>query len=62
MKRLKKRILRENLINDTYSFIYAIRDQKLKLEASFHPGKQASIEVILEETDKHTDKRPVLFE
>jgi hypothetical protein len=61
MKRLKKGILREHLVNNTYSFKCAIRDRTLRLKASFSPGRQANIEVILEETDKHTDKRPVFL-
>jgi hypothetical protein len=61
MKRLKEGILRKHLINNEYSFRYTIRDQTLRLKAVFHPGRQASIEVTLEETDKHTDKGPILF-
>jgi hypothetical protein len=62
MKRLKKGILQKHLVNNTYSFIYTIRDQMLRLKTVFHPGRHTSIEITLEETDKRTDKRPVLFE
>jgi hypothetical protein len=62
MKQLKRRVLQEHLVNNAYSFICTIRDQTLRLKVVFHPGRHASIEVTLEETDKHTNKRPVLFE
>jgi hypothetical protein len=61
MKRLKRDILRENLVNNTYSFKCAIRDRTLRLKAMFRPGRQASIDVTLEETDGHTDNGPVSF-
>jgi hypothetical protein len=60
IKRLKG-ILREHLVNSTYSFICGIKSQTLKLKASFHPGRQASIEVTLEETTGHTDNSPVPY-
>jgi hypothetical protein len=61
MKQLKSNILREHLVNNTYSFICIIRDQTLRLDMVFHRGRQAKIQVTLEETDKHTDNGPVSF-
>jgi hypothetical protein len=61
MKRLKKGILREHLVNNTYSFICAIKGQTLKLKAVFHPGKRASIEVTLEEIVGRVDNGPVPY-
>jgi hypothetical protein len=61
MKRLKEVILREHLVNNAYSFRCTIKDQTLRLKALFRPGRQTCIEVILEETDKYANKRPVLF-
>jgi hypothetical protein len=61
MKRLKKGILREHLINNTYSFLCAIRDQTLRLKAVFHPGRQANIEVTLEETAGRVDNGPIPY-
>jgi hypothetical protein len=62
IKRLKENILQKHLVNNTYSFECTIKDQTLKLEAVFQPGKQASIVVTLKETIKYTGKRPLLFE
>jgi hypothetical protein len=62
IKRLKRNILQEHLINNTYSFECAIKDQTLKLEAEFQPGKQASIVVTLKKVTKYTDEKPFLFE
>jgi hypothetical protein len=50
IKRLKEGILREHLVNNTYSFICTIKNQPLRFRAVFHSGRQASIEVTLEET------------
>jgi hypothetical protein len=61
MKRLKKGILREHLVNNTYSFLCDIKGQTLRLKASFHPGRQASIEVTLEETTGRVENGPVPF-
>jgi hypothetical protein len=62
IKRLKKVILRKHLVNNLYSFECTIKDQTLKLEAAFRPGKQVSIVVTLKEAIKYTDKKPVPFE
>jgi hypothetical protein len=61
IKQLQKRILRNHMVNDTYSFECAIDGQTLRLKALFHPGKRASIEVTLEETDEHIDKKPIPY-
>jgi hypothetical protein len=61
MKRLKRGILREHLVNNAYSFKCNIRDQILRLKSVFHPGRQASIEVTLEETVGHADNGPVPY-
>jgi DNA helicase IV len=61
MRRLKKGILREHLVNNTYSFMCNIKDQTLRLKAIFHPGRQASIEVILEETIGRVGNGPVPY-
>jgi DNA helicase IV len=61
MKRLKKGILREHLVNNTHSFKCDIKGQTLRLKASFHPGRRASIEVILEETTGRVNNSPVLY-
>jgi hypothetical protein len=61
IERLRK-ISREHLVNNTYSFECAIGARMLRLEIVFHPGKQSSIEVTLKKTINYTDKRPVLFE
>jgi hypothetical protein len=61
MKRLHKEILRKHLVNNIYSFTCVIRGQPLKLEAVFHPSKQASIEVTLKKTTEYTRNKPILF-
>jgi hypothetical protein len=61
MKQLKRGILQEHLVNNTYSFICTVRGQTLRLKAVFHPGRHANIEVTLEETDKHIYRKPSLF-
>jgi hypothetical protein len=61
MKQLEKSILQEHLVNNTYSFLCAIRDQTLRLKASFRPGKRSLIEITLEETDLRTNRGPILF-
>jgi hypothetical protein len=61
MKRLKKGILREHLVSNTYSFKCTIRDQTLRLKALFRPGKRAGIEVTLEETTGRIDNGPVPY-
>jgi hypothetical protein len=61
VERLKNGILREHLVNNEHSFVCAIRDRTLKLKASFHPGKQASIDVTLEETDERVENGPFPF-
>jgi hypothetical protein len=61
MKRLKKGILREHLVNNTYSFKCAVRGQTLKLKAKFYPGRQANIEITLKETVGRIDNGPVPF-
>jgi hypothetical protein len=61
MKRLKKGILREHLVNNIYSFKCTIRDQTLRLKALFRPGKRAGIEVTLEETIGRVDNVPVPY-
>jgi hypothetical protein len=61
IERLKEIILREHMVNNTYSFKCAIRDQTLRLKVVFHPGKQASIKVTLEETVGRMDNGPVPF-
>jgi hypothetical protein len=61
IKRLKEDILREHLVNNTYSFICDIRGQALRLKAPFHPGRQASIKITLEETVGRVDNGPVLY-
>jgi hypothetical protein len=61
MKRLKKGILQEHLVNNTYSFICDIKGQTLKLKASFSPNRQASIEVTLEEIAGRIENGPVPF-
>jgi hypothetical protein len=60
MKRLKG-ILREHLVNNTYSFICDIKGQTLRLRASLRPGRRASIEVALEETVGRVENGPVPF-
>jgi hypothetical protein len=62
IKQLKKVILRKHMVNNLYSFECTIKDQTLKLEAVFQPGKQASIVVTLKKVTEYTDKRPVPFE
>jgi hypothetical protein len=62
IKQLKKVILRKHMVNNLYSFECTIKDQTLKLEAVFQPGKQASIVITLKRAIKYTDKRPVPFE
>jgi hypothetical protein len=62
MNRLKKGILQEHLVNNTYSFICVVRDQTLRLKAVFRPGRQASIEVTLEEIVGRINNGPVSFE
>jgi hypothetical protein len=62
MRRLEKSILQKYLVNNTFSSEYAIRDRMLSLEATFYPGKQANIKVILKKTTKYANKFPVLFE
>jgi hypothetical protein len=62
IKRLKENILQKHLINNTYSFECTIKDQTLKLEAAFQPGKQATIVVTLMEATQYTDEKPFLFE
>jgi hypothetical protein len=61
MKRLKKGILREHLVKNTYSFVCDIRGRILRLKALLHPGRQASMEVTLEETVGRIDNGPVPF-
>jgi hypothetical protein len=61
MKRLKKGILREHLVNNEYSFICDIRGQTLKLKAAFRPGRRAIIDVTLEETTGRVENGPVPF-
>jgi hypothetical protein len=61
IKRLKRKILREHLVNNEYSFKCVIRDQTLRLKASFHPGRQASIKVTLEEIVGRVANGPVPF-
>jgi hypothetical protein len=61
MKRLKRNILQEHLVNNTYSFICDIKGRTLRLKASFHPGRQANIEVTLEETTGRIDNGPVPY-
>jgi hypothetical protein len=61
MRRLKEGILQKHLVNNIYSFICDVRGQTLKLKTVFHPGRQASIEVTLEETTGRVDKGPVPF-
>jgi hypothetical protein len=61
MKRLKEGILREHLVNNTYSFICNIKGQALKLKALLQPGRQTSIEVTLEETVGRIDNGPVSY-
>jgi hypothetical protein len=62
MKRLNKDILRRYLVNNTYSFEYAIKTQMLRLETVFHPGRQTNIVITLKETIKYTGEKPALFE
>jgi hypothetical protein len=62
IKRLKEDILQKHMINNLYSFECTIKDQTLRLEAVFQPGKQTSIVVTIKETIKYTDERPILFE
>jgi hypothetical protein len=59
MKRLKG-ILREHLVNNTYSFICDIKGQTLKLKASLHPDKRI-IEITLEETTGRVENGPIPF-
>jgi hypothetical protein len=61
IKRLKEDILQKHFKN-LYSFECTIKDQTLKLEVVFQPGRQASIVVTLMEAIKYTDKKPVTFE
>jgi DNA helicase IV len=61
MKQLKKSILREHLVNNTYSFLCDIKGQTLRLTSSFSPGRQAYIEVTLEETVGRVDNGPVPY-
>jgi hypothetical protein len=42
-----------------YSFICDIKGQTLKLKAAFHPSRQASIEVTLEEIAERVDNSPI---
>jgi hypothetical protein len=60
-KRLKEGILRDYSVNNTYSFICAIKCQPLNLMAVIHPGKHTSIEATLEETVGRVDNGPVLY-
>jgi hypothetical protein len=60
MKRLKG-ILQKHLVNNTYSFICDIKGQTLRLKAVFRQGRQASIEVTLEETTGHVDNGPIPY-
>jgi hypothetical protein len=62
MKRLKKMILQKCLIDNEYSFICDINGRTLRLKTLFHPGRQANIEVTLEEIVEHVDNGPVPFE
>jgi hypothetical protein len=61
IKQLKRGCLRGHLVNNTYSFTCAIKGQTLKLRTVFHPGRHASIEVTLEETDERIDNIPVPY-
>jgi hypothetical protein len=61
IKQLKRGILQEHLINNTYSFICGINGQTLRLKASFHPGRQASIEITLEETTGRVNNGSIPF-
>jgi hypothetical protein len=61
MKRLKKGVLREHLVNKTYAFLCNIKGQALRLKVSLHPGRQTSIEVTLEETDGRVDNGPIPY-
>jgi hypothetical protein len=61
MRRLRRGLLREHLVNNTYSFKCDIRDRTLRLKAAFHTGRQASIEVTLEETTGRIKNGPVPF-
>jgi hypothetical protein len=61
MKRLKEGILQEHLVKNTYSFICDVKGQTLKLKAVFRPGRQAKIEVTLEETTGRIENGPVLY-
>jgi hypothetical protein len=58
MRRLKN-ILREHLVNNTYSFTCDIRGKTLRLKAVFHPG--INIEVTPEETVERVDNGPVSY-
>jgi hypothetical protein len=61
MRRLKKDILRDRLVNNTYSFNCDIKGQTLRLEAVFHPGKKSILEAILKEIAGRVDTEPVPF-
>jgi hypothetical protein len=61
MKRLKKGILRDNLVNNEYSFMCDIKGQTLRLKALFHPGWKTSINVTLEETVGRISNGPILY-
>jgi hypothetical protein len=61
MKRLKEGILREHLVNNIYSFLCDIKGQTLRLRAVFHPSKQTSIEVTLEETTGRVNNGPIPY-
>jgi hypothetical protein len=61
MKRLKEGILREHLVNNTYSFICDIKGQALKLRVVFRPSRQAKIEITLEEIAGRIDNGPVPY-
>jgi hypothetical protein len=60
MKRLKKKISRNDLIDGTY-FICSARSQTLRLKAVFHPGRYASIEVTLEKAAGYVENDPIPF-
>jgi hypothetical protein len=62
IRRLREGILQEHLVNETYSFRYAVNGRVLRLDAVFHPGRKSILEVTLDETIGHIYDNPVLFE
>jgi hypothetical protein len=62
IRRLKNRILRGHLVNNTYSFKCAIVGRTLRLEAVFQSGRKSILDTMLDETIGHINNCPVLFE